>query len=476
MQSKVKHQGQIYTPVYLVKDMLDFCGYYGYDIIGRHIMENSCGDGAFLREIVRRYCSCSHFNRLTLKSGLETYIHGIEKDPIEYKKCIANLNTIAAEFDLFDVKWDVRCGDALELSKDYYGKMDFIVGNPPYVRVHNLVDYDLTKQFSFTADGMTDLYLAFFEIGIKLLSPNGKICLITPSSWLRSNAGANFRKHIAQTKSLNKIADLEHFQPFNATTYTAITVLDNMGNSRKQFDYYKYNGAGQIEFANHLSYRDAFINGEIYLANNELLTEIRDIYVHGTGTVSVKNGFATLCDDVFIGDFDFARMCIPAIKSSTGKWTKCIYPYKSNGDPLPEFAVMDYAPLYKYLESHREALENRSIANKRDWYLFGRTQALRDVSRDKIAINQLVRDKDSLKINIVPAGSGVYGGLYIISDFSVYDVKRVLETDDFINYVKTLKNYKSGGYYTFSSKDLEKYLNYKLNKGKENEFRFVANA
>ncbi len=27
-----------------------------------------------------------------------------------------------------------------------------------------------------------------------------------------------------------------------------------------------------------------------------------------------------------------------------------------------------------------------------------------------------------------------------------------------------LKNYKSGGYYTYSSKDLEQYLNYKLSE------------
>ena len=31
-------------------------------------------------------------------------------------------------------------------------------------------------------------------------------------------------------------------------------------------------------------------------------------------------------------------------------------------------------------------------------------------------------------------------------------------------YIKLLKNYKSGGYYNFSSKDLEQYLNYKLTK------------
>ena len=34
--------------------------------------------------------------------------------------------------------------------------------------------------------------------------------------------------------------------------------------------------------------------------------------------------------------------------------------------------------------------------------------------------------------------------------------------DSVIKYLKSLRKYKSGGYYTFSSKDLEKYLMYRL--------------
>ncbi|GFI54067.1 hypothetical protein IMSAGC022_00678 [Alistipes sp.] len=48
---------------------------------------------------------------------------------------------------------------------------------------------------------------------------------------------------------------------------------------------------------------------------------------------------------------------------------------------------------------------------KPEWYLYGRTQALRDVCREKTAINNLIRSKDS---------------------------------------------------YTFSSRELEQYLNHKL--------------
>jgi transposase len=63
----------------------------------------------------------------------------------------------------------------------YDNQMDFVIGNPPYVRVHNLDDsYDSVKSFSFANGGMTDLYLVFFEKGFQMLKPGGKLCYITP--------------------------------------------------------------------------------------------------------------------------------------------------------------------------------------------------------------------------------------------------------------------------------------------------------
>lgn len=36
--------------------ILDTAGYQGNAILQKHILDNSCGDGAFLCEIVHRYC------------------------------------------------------------------------------------------------------------------------------------------------------------------------------------------------------------------------------------------------------------------------------------------------------------------------------------------------------------------------------------------------------------------------------------
>jgi len=88
---------------------------------------------------------------------------------------------------------------------------------------------------------------------------------------------------------------------------------------------------------------------------------------------------------------------------------------------------------------------------------------LQDTSKPKIAVGVLInQNRDSLKINPLEAGVGVYSGLYILSDCEYSDIKKLLHSFEFIEFVKSLRKYKSGNYYTFSSKDLQQYLNYML--------------
>ena len=62
---------------------------------------------------------------------------------------------------------------------------------------------------------------------------------------------------------------------------------------------------------------------------------------------------------------------------------------------------------------------------------------------------------------MVKRGEGLYSGLYIITDYNIPfdDIISIIRTDEFVDYVKMLKKYKSGGYYTYNSKDVEQYIN-----------------
>ena len=108
-----------------------------------------------------------------------------------------------------------------------------------------------------------------------------------------------------------------------------------------------------------------------------------------------------------------------------------------------------------------------SCTTKSNWHLFGRTQAINDVAKEKIAINSVIKDKNSIKLSFVPQGAGVYGGVYILSSVSFDSIEKIVKSDDYTNYIATLKNYKSGGYYTCSSKDIELYINYKLDNNEQ---------
>lgn len=469
MAKAVKQHGRVYTPDYLVKVILDFGGYDKPTILKKHVIDNSCGDGAFLTEIVRRYCAFFLTQKLDLsklKHELETYIHGIELDAVECDKCIQNLNKVVEEYGISKVKWDITNADTLTVDR-FNAKMDYVVGNPPYVRVHNLEEsYEIVKKFKFAEGGMTDLFIVFFEIGFNMLAKGGLMCLITPSSWLGSLAGTHLRQYIHTHQNLSGVIDLEHFQPFEATTYTFISQFSK-SKKNSQIDYYTFDGEKlKAKFQEKLSYSDIQIGKNFFFSKKTHLSLLNNIKTtYGYPYVSVKNGFATLADKVFIGDFDFTEGTIDILKASTGKWNKCIYPYDKNGKPLPLKDFMNNTGAYNHLLSHQDKLsKSRDIEDDKFWYLFGRTQALKDVSKVKYAINTLIKDKGSIKLECVPQGAGIYSGLYILTDIEFETIKQLVYSEDFINYVKLLKNYKSGGYYTFASKDLEQYLNYKLSE------------
>lgn len=470
-----KLAGQVFTPPYLVSIILNTAGYEGDKILRKHIIDNSAGAGAFLSEVVKRYCDTflAHCGDLSLlKRELQAYIHGIEIDDLAFQKCIEVLNTVVEGYGLYSVEWDIKLQDALN-STEYYGIMDYVVGNPPYVRVHNLKDnYSAVKRFAFSSGGMTDIYLVFFELGLNMLKEDGILCYITPSSWLNSKAGLPLRNHIKLYRNLSCLIDLEHFQPFEATTYTIISKFQK-GLKNETFSYFRFNEITLVpNLVEHLPYEKAFIGDDIFLGtcgSLDLISQVR--FSHSNRYAIVKNGFATLADNVFIGDsFDFDEFVIPVIKASTGKWRKAIFPYDVNGKPLSKDTIFSVDKVALYLNNNKEKLlKGQSEEKQSEWYLYGRTQALKDVATEKISINNCVKDIDSIKLNTVPAGSGLYSGLYILTHCSFDLIKEIILSKDFIDYISTLKHYKSGGYYTFNSRELEQYINYTLTKHYKNE-------
>ena len=109
-------------------------------------------------------------------------------------------------------------------------------------------------------------------------------------------------------------------------------------NSHSSINYCTYDGIEMKSKVTNLKYEDFVIDGSFYLSDPLTLDNLRSIKQSTNNCLAkVKNGFATLADKIFIGDFDLTgNYIIDVVKASTGKWTKCIFPYNLNSKIVSE--------------------------------------------------------------------------------------------------------------------------------------------
>lgn len=90
------------------------------------------------------------------------------------------------------------------------GLFDIIIGNPPYVRPHNLPEE--TKHFLWenysTFVAKADLYTCFIERGIELLKPGGVMAFIVSDGWLRLDSFQAIRQYVLETCKVVELVDM----------------------------------------------------------------------------------------------------------------------------------------------------------------------------------------------------------------------------------------------------------------------------
>ena len=471
------HNEQVFTPEHVVDTMFEELEYKGNKIRKKHIIDNSCGNGAILKKVVRTYINvcimCGLPKEETIRE-LETYIHGIEIDGTLVKETIGNLDRVAEEYSLGIVNWDIMCADTMFVS-EYDNKMDYVIGNPPYCNIHDIPEEKrkYVKEYNFANGGMTDMFLVFFEIGINMLNENGKLVYITPNSWLTSTAGTNFRNYLKDSKTLLEIYQYGHYKVFEGiNTYTCITLLSKTPKTNNMFVCYRNTSDTDLKFIQTMeNLEDCMINGKIYLTDRntlKVLSDIDKVDKKNKDRIRVKNGFATLNDKFFIiDDYDNKEdknvLCV--CKASNCEMHYFFYPYDENGKPMNLLNMNN--KLVEFMRN--KAIEMDVDTENPAWYLYGRTQALNDVKYNKISVNNLIRNSNDIKLYFLVNDSkeqfGVYSGYYIpiynkCIGHKIMEVLRYDMSEDFVEYIKAVGKYKNGGYYTFSSKELEMWLNY----------------
>lgn len=496
-----KDLGQVFTPNYIVELILNEVDYSGEKILDKSIIEPSFGDGAFLIKIIQRLidtCRMANKSDEDIKNILNDNIHGIEIDPDLYAKTINKLNTVLNIYGLENIPWkNLVCQNTLEFISPT--NFDYVVGNPPYIRIHNIDDdtRNLLKDFSFS-DGTTDMYILFFEKCIKMLSEDGKLGFITPNSYLTNSSQKKFRKYLMQENLIKNIINFGSYMVFeDIMTYTAITILEKQ---KKDFDFtYKMYERNQETFVTNYSTLDfKGIAEQPWNFNTEentnLLNAIKSRSVNLSKYATIQYGVATNKDAIYIGKIENiknkkklvlfkngyekektfeieADILKTVIKGSTyngeeNTSNKIIFPYvwdekTKTYSPLDEDNFKKkYPKAYEYLEQYKSVLEERDLHENTQWYEFGRSQGLNNSRYKKLIIKHIFSmDENKMKVYEVNEDTVVYSGIYITCQQSenIPYIKDILESDEFCKYAKIVGKDMAGNYKSISSNNIKSY-------------------
>ena len=248
------------------------------------ILDPACGSGAFLisafrrllderiataREVARANAGDSGAaidEAALIADILSANLYGVDLNPssVEITKLALWLHSARAKSPLSSLDHTIRCGNSL-VGPDFWagrpvdrawrervadfdwqaafpeiwpadtgGGFDIVLGNPPYVKLQNLMKVDAevvaylqaprgADAYASAQIGNFDLYLPFVEKGLRLLAPGGRMAYIAPSLWAVNEYGEGLRRLIARTRQLERWIDFKSHQIFDeAITYTAL--------------------------------------------------------------------------------------------------------------------------------------------------------------------------------------------------------------------------------------------------------------
>ncbi|MDQ3636449.1 MAG: N-6 DNA methylase, partial [Actinomycetota bacterium] len=105
---------------------------------------------------------------------------------------------------------------------------DAVVGNPPYVRQEGLgtIKAYFAAAYPETYHGVADLYVYFYQQGLRQLRRGGRMSYIVTNKWLRAGYGEPLRLYFAEQNALEEIVDFGHAPIFpDADVFPCIIVL-----------------------------------------------------------------------------------------------------------------------------------------------------------------------------------------------------------------------------------------------------------
>lgn len=226
--------GVVYTKPWMVALILDLAGYTADRDLGHMVaVEPSAGDGAFLEEMVRRLVtSCRHHGTPLSETDEAIRAYEISNDAVQRATELVTHTLI--ELDVTESlavhlaqSW-IKGADFLEASLGF-PVADFVVGNPPYIRLEEIPSAKAAFYRSFSAmRGRADIYIAFYQAALLQLKPHGVCAYICADRWMLNDYGSGLREFITtqgyNVRSVIESHDVAAFES-EVSAYPAVTVI-----------------------------------------------------------------------------------------------------------------------------------------------------------------------------------------------------------------------------------------------------------
>lgn len=112
---------------------------------------------------------------------------------------------------------------------ELHGGFDTVIGNPPYVRQELIRSYKahLKRAYPDTYDGSADLYVYFYDQGLGLLKPGGRLSYVVTNKWMRAGYAEGLRGMFADKAWVEFVADFGHAKKFfpDADVFPSVIVV-----------------------------------------------------------------------------------------------------------------------------------------------------------------------------------------------------------------------------------------------------------
>lgn len=204
-----KQLGEFYTDTEVVELILALTGYTEDERIEASLLDPSCGSCTFLVQAAQhllRKASTRNLQADVLVDVIEKALLG--RDINQFAVYIGRMNLLFTLFEVFqragrDAEFDVYEADSLAIPK--VGKIetvsvDYLVGNPPYVRNERLPQAQrerLQQSYAGVAEGNTDLAVYFVRKYAEQLKPGARFGMILPRGVLDAASSRSLREYLS---------------------------------------------------------------------------------------------------------------------------------------------------------------------------------------------------------------------------------------------------------------------------------------